>query len=67
MSWAFYWLTEIQSDRLLYGRENKESVCLVSFNIKFWLDCLTLKNASRNGELRLKTEIVLIWIHLTGS
>ena len=28
-----YWLTEIQSDSVLYGRENEES--LVSFNMWF--------------------------------
>ena len=33
---GFYWLTEIQSDSLLYVRENKESVWLVSFITKFW-------------------------------
>ena len=26
-----YFLTEIQSDNLLYDHENKESICLVSF------------------------------------
>ena len=31
----FYLLTEIQSESLLNGRENEESVCLVSFNM--WL------------------------------
>ena len=30
-----YWLTEIQSDSALYGRENEESICLVSFNMWF--------------------------------
>ena len=30
-----YWLTEIQSDNLLYGRENEECICLVAFNIWF--------------------------------
>ena len=55
MSWVFHWLTEIQSDSLLYGRENKESVSLVSFI------------ASSNGEVSLKTEIVLIRVHFTGS
>ena len=31
----FYWLMEIQSDSLSYGRENEESICLVSFNMWF--------------------------------
>ena len=30
-----YWLTKIQSDSLLYGHENEESISLVSFNM--WL------------------------------
>ena len=30
-----YWLTEIQSDSLLYGRENEERICLVAFNMWF--------------------------------
>ena len=33
-----------------------------------WLKvCSTLKNASRNGEVSLKTELVLIRVHFTGS
>ena len=27
---GFYWLTKTQSDSLVYGRENEESVCFVS-------------------------------------
>ena len=30
-----HWLTEIQSDKLSYGHENEESVCLASFNMWF--------------------------------
>ena len=42
-----YWLTEIQSDSVLYARENEESVCLVSFNMWF----CGYKNSPRNGKV----------------
>ena len=42
-----YWLTEIQSDSLLYGRENEE---IPNQHVLLWLkDCLTLKNALENS------------------
>jgi len=61
-----YWLTDIQSDNLLNGRENEESVCLVSFEVWFLVKrLLDLKKSSRNDELSLKkNEIVLIRVHL---
>ena len=44
---GFYWLTEIQSDSLLYGRENEE---IPNQHVLLWLkDCLTLKNALENS------------------
>ena len=61
-----YWLTEIQSDSVLYGRKNEESVCLVSFNMWFCVErLLNLKKfpKKRQGVFK-KTEIVLISVHL---
>ena len=62
-----YWLTEIQSDNLLCGRENEESVCLVSFNGWFCgKRLLNLKKSlkKRRVELKKKISIVLIRVHL---
>ena len=55
---------EIQSDSLLYGRENKESFCLVSFNIQYGFVVKRLLNLKtylkkQQGEFK-ETEVVLV-------
>jgi len=50
-----YWLTEIQSHSLLYGRENEESVCLVSLDVWFLLKrLLDLKIILKKRQVEFK-------------
>lgn len=55
-----YWLTEIQSDSLLYGRKNKESVWMFTFpkHALLWLeDCSKIASKPTLGEFKKKRKL----------